>query len=100
MIDFEFRKWKLIIRFPSEIEVLLIDPVFSNWIKLNKKVSIINFSTNPKSFKGINFYLRILQVVFFSVSFPLLFSNCQLAMFKFYSFRMVNLNQHCTCILF
>ena len=30
VIDFVFRKWILIFRFPSEMKILLIDPVFSN----------------------------------------------------------------------
>ena len=30
VIDFYFRMWNLIIRFPSEIKFLHIDPVFSN----------------------------------------------------------------------
>ena len=42
-------------RFPSEIQVLPIDPVFSNWVNFNKKVSMINFSTNSENFKAIFF---------------------------------------------
>ena len=56
VIDFKFRKWKLIIRYPSEIKVSPIDPVFSNWVNVNIKVSIINCSTNSKSFKAIYFF--------------------------------------------
>ena len=54
--DFQFRKWKLVIRFPGEIKILPIDPVFSNWVKFKKKVSIIIYSTNLKSFKAIYFF--------------------------------------------
>ena len=90
VIDFHFRKSKLIIRFPSEIKVLRIDPVFSNWVNFNKKVSIINCSTNSKSFKAICFFSSKIQklkvfeknVSFFSGSLrSLLFSNCQMAIF-------------------
>ena len=64
----------LIIRFPSEIKVLHIDPVISNWDNFNKKVSIINCYTNSKSFKAIDcFFLVFLR--------SLLFSNCKLALF-------------------
>ena len=38
--------------FPSEINVLPIDPVFSNWANFNKKASIINCSTNSKELQG------------------------------------------------
>ena len=51
-----FQKWKIIIRFPSEIKVLPFDPVFSNWVDFNKKVSIIDWSTNSKS--HLNFYSK------------------------------------------
>ena len=61
VIDFQFRKWKLIIRFPSEIKVLRIDPVFSNWVNFNKKVPIINCSLNSKSFKAICFFFFQIQ---------------------------------------
>ena len=89
MIDFLFRKRKLIIRFSSEIKVLPIDPVFSIWVNFNKKVSIINCSTNSKSFRPSVFFFEIQKLKsfektspFFSVSLrSLLFSNCQLAMF-------------------
>ena len=50
---------KLIIRFPSEIKVLPIYPVFSNWVSFNKKVSAINCSTNSKSFISIYFFFEI-----------------------------------------
>ena len=43
-------------RFLSEIKVLRIDPVFSNWVNFNKNVSIINCSTNSKSCKAIYFF--------------------------------------------
>ena len=46
VIDFLFRKWNLIIRFPSELQYLRIDPVFSNWVNFMKKLSIINYSRN------------------------------------------------------
>ena len=49
---------------PSEIKVLPIDPVFSNWVNFNK-VSIINCSTNPKSFKAIYFFPRNSKDFFF-----------------------------------
>ena len=54
-IDFSFRKWKLIIRFPSEIKVLPIDPVFSNWVNFIK-MSMTNCSTNSKSFQAVYFF--------------------------------------------
>ena len=46
------------IRFPNEIKVITIDPVFSNWVNFNEKVFIINSSTNSKSFEAIYFFLR------------------------------------------
>ena len=42
------------IRFPSEIKVIRIDPVFSNYVNFNKKVFIVNCAT--KSFKAIYFF--------------------------------------------
>ena len=83
-------------------QILPIDPVFSNWVNVNKKVSITNCPVNSKSFKAIFLFeiqkLKILkknESVFVSVSLgSLLFSNCQLAMFalmaclqKLYCFR-------------
>ena len=55
VIHFWFRKWKLIIRFHGEIKVLRIDPVFSNWVNFSLKMSIINCSTNSKSFRHLFF---------------------------------------------
>ena len=86
MIDFQFRKWNLIIRFASEIKV---DPVFSNWAYFNKKVSFINFSSNSNSLKAIHFFLQNSKVKdskknIFLFSIPLRslhFSNSQMAMF-------------------
>ena len=46
------------ITFHSEIKVLPIDPVFSNWVNFHKKVSIINISTNSKS---------VWQFIFFEI---------------------------------
>ena len=57
-----FGKWKLMIRVNSEIKVLPIDPVFSNWVNFNKKLSIINCSKKSKSFEAIRFFLRHLIV--------------------------------------
>ena len=34
-------------------QILPIDPVFSNWVNVNKKVSITNCPVNSKSFKAI-----------------------------------------------
>ena len=53
VIYFQVWKWKLIIIYPSEIKVLPIDPVFSNWVNFYKKVSIINCYTASKSFTAI-----------------------------------------------
>ena len=39
----KYQSWNLIIRFLSEIQVLLFDPVFSNWIKFFKKSLNHNF---------------------------------------------------------
>ena len=70
---------------PSEIKVLAFDQIFSNWVNFNKEVSMINCSTNSKSFKAIYFFyienqkLKVIekkQSVFFSVSLrSLLFSQ-------------------------
>ena len=63
------------------MNVVPIDPVFSNWLNLNIKVSIINCSTNSKSCKANYFFLRN-SSRFFSVSLrSLLFSNFLLALF-------------------
>ena len=54
-------------RISQRNKVLPIDPVFSNWVNFNKKVSILNCSTNSKSFKAICFFLRSSKVdIFFS----------------------------------
>ena len=58
-----------------------MDPVFSNWVHIIKRVLIINRSRNSKSLKGIEFFeiqkMRFFnKVCFFSVS------SCQLAMFQ------------------
>ena len=47
------KKRKLIIRYPSEIKILPIDPILSNWVNFNNKMSLINCSSNSKSFKAI-----------------------------------------------
>ena len=68
---------ELIISFPSEIEILPFDPVFSNLVNFNKKVSIINCSTISKSFKAIGFSFRFLAFITFCqllVGYVLLFS--------------------------
>ena len=39
-----FPKLNLINRFPSEIKVVPIGPVFSNWVNFNKKPPMINCS--------------------------------------------------------
>ena len=59
VIDYQFRKWNLIIRFRSKIKVLPLDSVFSNWVNFNEKRSIIYCSTNSKSFKAIYFFFEI-----------------------------------------
>ena len=56
VIDFQFRKRKSVIRFPSVIKVLSIDPVFSNWCNFNQKV--LNCYRNSNSFKAIYLFLR------------------------------------------
>ena len=78
---------------PSEIKVLAFDQIFSNWVNFNKEVSMINCSTNSKSFKAIYFFyienqkLKVIekkQSVFFQ--FPCVhysFPNLRLAMFFF-----------------
>ena len=48
------------------MNVVPIDPVFSNWLNLNIKVSIINCSTNSKSCKANYFFLRNSSRFFFS----------------------------------
>ena len=49
---------------PSEIKNLLIDPVFLNWVTIIKNASIRKCSRNPKSCKGIYFFLEILKFFF------------------------------------
>ena len=58
MIVIWFRKWLQIIRFPSEIKNLPIEPVISNWFKFIKKAPIINDSRISKSFKSFFFSLK------------------------------------------
>ena len=41
----------------QRVKALYIDPVFSNWVYLIKKVSILNCCRNTKNFKGIYFLL-------------------------------------------
>ena len=62
VIDYQFRKWNLIIRFRSKIKVLPLDSVFSNWVNFNEKRSIVYCSTNSKSFKAIYFFFRNSEV--------------------------------------
>ena len=48
VFDFLFRKWFLIIRFPSKIKNLRIDPVFLKWVDFIKNMSIISCIRNSK----------------------------------------------------
>ena len=52
----EQQKCKLIIKFSREIKNIPIDPVFSNWVNLIRKVFFMNCSTNSKSFESIYFF--------------------------------------------
>ena len=49
----------------QRIKVIPIAAVFSNWDNFSKKVSIINCSTNSKSFKTIYFFFEIQKLKIF-----------------------------------
>ena len=60
-------------RLPSEIKFLPNDPVCSNWVKFNKKVSIINCFTNSKSFRAIYFFFEFHKLKVFEKTSQFLF---------------------------
>ena len=68
------------------MKVLLMDPVFSNWVNFIEKMAIIICSRNKKSFKGIYFRKSTAETFqktsqyFFSVHLPsvTLFQHCWL----------------------
>ena len=68
VIDLYFRKWNLIFRFRSGIKLLPFDPVFSNWVNLIIKMSIINCSRNSKNYKGIFFCFKVRKLRLFQIS--------------------------------
>ena len=57
------------IRIPSEIKVLPNNLVFSNLVKLIKKVSVFSCSSTSKKFQSIHFFFAFIKLIFFKKPF-------------------------------